>query len=57
MAVLLQKGINADSAGVMITADPYNPESKNAIYISAKRGLGIFPSDRVEDDIGPGHLQ
>ena len=41
MAVLLQKGINADSAGVMITADPYNPESKNAIYISAKRGLGI----------------
>ena len=41
MAVLLQKGINADSAGVMITADPYNPENKNAIYISAKRGLGI----------------
>ena len=28
MAVLIQEGINADSAGVMITADPYNPESK-----------------------------
>ena len=41
MAVLIQEGINADSAGVMITADPYNPESKDAIYISAKRGLGI----------------
>ncbi|HEX4899883.1 MAG TPA: PEP/pyruvate-binding domain-containing protein [Pyrinomonadaceae bacterium] len=41
MAVLIQEGINADSAGVMITADPYNPESKGAIYISAKRGLGI----------------
>ena len=27
MAVLIQEGINADSAGVMITADPYNPES------------------------------
>jgi hypothetical protein len=41
MAVLIQEGINADSAGVMITADPYNPESRDAIYISAKRGLGI----------------
>jgi phosphoenolpyruvate synthase/pyruvate phosphate dikinase len=25
----------------MITSDPYNKENKNAIYISAKRGLGI----------------
>ena len=41
MAVLFQDGINADSAGVMITADPYNPENKDSIYISAKRGLGI----------------
>ncbi|MEP6636641.1 MAG: PEP/pyruvate-binding domain-containing protein, partial [Acidobacteriota bacterium] len=41
MAVLIQEGINADSAGVMITADPYNQENKDAIYISAKRGLGI----------------
>lgn len=41
MAVLIQEGINADSAGVMITADPYDRDNKDAIYISAKRGLGI----------------
>ena len=41
MAVLIQQGINADSAGVMITCDPYDPANKSAIYISAKRGLGI----------------
>ena len=41
MAVLIQEGINADSAGVMITTDPYDREDKDAIYISAKRGLGI----------------
>lgn len=41
MAVLLQEGINSESSGVMITADPYDKENKGAIYISAKRGLGI----------------
>lgn len=41
MAVLLQEGVNADSAGVMITTDPFNPDNYGAIYISAKRGLGI----------------
>ncbi|MEJ7615607.1 MAG: PEP/pyruvate-binding domain-containing protein [Pyrinomonadaceae bacterium] len=41
MAVLIQEGINADSAGVMITTDPYDADNKDAIYISAKRGLGI----------------
>ena len=41
MAVLIQEGINSESSGVMITADPYNRDNKNAIYISAKRGLGI----------------
>jgi hypothetical protein len=41
MAVLLQEGINADSAGVMLTTDPYDRENKSAYYISAKRGLGI----------------
>ncbi|HEX8473358.1 MAG TPA: PEP/pyruvate-binding domain-containing protein [Pyrinomonadaceae bacterium] len=41
MAVLLQEGINADSAGVMITTDPYDRDNRDAIYISAKRGLGI----------------
>ncbi|HEX3282392.1 MAG TPA: PEP/pyruvate-binding domain-containing protein [Pyrinomonadaceae bacterium] len=41
MAVLIQEGINSESSGVMITSDPYNKENKGAIYISAKRGLGI----------------
>lgn len=41
MAVLIQEGINSESSGVMITTDPYDPENKGAIYISAKRGLGI----------------
>jgi hypothetical protein len=41
MAVLIQEGINSESSGVMITADPFDNENKGAIYISAKRGLGI----------------
>jgi hypothetical protein len=41
MAVLIQEGINSESSGVLITTDPYDPENKGAIYISAKRGLGI----------------
>ncbi|HEU0253032.1 MAG TPA: PEP/pyruvate-binding domain-containing protein [Pyrinomonadaceae bacterium] len=41
MAVLLQVGINSESSGVMISTDPFDNENKDAIYISAKRGLGI----------------
>lgn len=41
MAVLIQEGINSESSGVMITADPFDNENKGAVYISAKRGLGI----------------
>jgi phosphoenolpyruvate synthase/pyruvate phosphate dikinase len=41
MAVLIQDGINSESSGVMITADPYDRDNKDSIYISAKRGLGI----------------
>ena len=41
MAVLVQEGVNADSAGVMITTDPFDADNRGAIYISAKRGLGI----------------
>src|SRR5204862_2365379 len=42
MAVLIQEGINSESSGVMITADPFNRTEKDpAIYISAKRGLGM----------------
>src|SRR5574338_388462 len=41
MAVLLQEGINSESSGVMISTDPFDPENRAVIYISAKRGLGI----------------
>ena len=41
MAVLIQEGINSESSGVMITADPFDRENTGAVYISAKRGLGI----------------
>jgi phosphoenolpyruvate synthase/pyruvate phosphate dikinase len=41
MGVLVQEGVNADSAGVMITTDPFDADNRGAIYISAKRGLGI----------------
>ncbi|MDQ3686883.1 MAG: PEP/pyruvate-binding domain-containing protein, partial [Acidobacteriota bacterium] len=41
MAVLIQEGVEAESAGVMITTDPYDRDNRGAIYISAKRGLGI----------------
>jgi phosphoenolpyruvate synthase/pyruvate phosphate dikinase len=41
MGVLVQEGVNADSAGVMITTDPFDAHNRSAIYISAKRGLGI----------------
>ena len=41
MGVLIQEGINSESSGVMITTDPYDRDNKSAIYISAKRGLGI----------------
>ena len=41
MAVLIQEGINSESSGVMITTDPYDRDDHDAVYISAKRGLGI----------------
>ena len=40
-SVLVQEGINADAAGVMITTNPFDGEDKGAVYLNAKRGLGI----------------
>jgi phosphoenolpyruvate synthase/pyruvate phosphate dikinase len=40
-SVLVQQGIDAESAGVAITTDPFNRANKGAVYINAKRGLGI----------------
>lgn len=41
MAVLVQDGVDSESAGVMITTDPFNDANQNSVYINAKRGLGI----------------
>lgn len=38
MSVLIQVGIDMDRGGVMITKDPFDKQSKNAIYISATCG-------------------
>jgi hypothetical protein len=40
-AVLIQEGIDAESAGVLITTNPFDREDKNSVYVNAKRGLGI----------------
>jgi hypothetical protein len=40
-AVLVQVGIDADSAGVAITTDPFDPADRGAVYVNAKRGLGM----------------
>ncbi|MBI3650495.1 MAG: PEP/pyruvate-binding domain-containing protein [Acidobacteria bacterium] len=40
-SVLVQEGIDAESAGVAITTDPFNRTNRGAVYINAKRGLGI----------------
>ena len=54
MAVLIQEGINSESSGVMITTDPFNKNSKDpAIYISAKRGLGmkVVEGQRIAEQV------
>lgn len=40
-AVLVQEGIDAESAGVAITKDPFDPANRGAVFVNAKRGLGI----------------
>ncbi len=40
-AVLVQVGVNATAAGVLITRDLYNPDNNFTFTINAKSGLGI----------------
>ncbi|MCS7080957.1 MAG: PEP/pyruvate-binding domain-containing protein [Chloracidobacterium sp.] len=40
-AVLIQEGVNADSAGVLVTTNPFDRRDTEGIYINAKRGLGL----------------
>src|SRR2546429_2913813 len=54
MAVLIQEGINSESSGVMITTDPFNRnDNEPAIYISAKRGLGmrVVEGQRIAEQV------
>jgi hypothetical protein len=54
MGVLIQEGINSESSGVMITADPFNKADKDqAVYISAKRGLGmkVVEGQRIAEQV------
>ena len=39
--VLVQKGMNSESSGVMITENPFDPSEWGTVFINAKRGLGI----------------
>lgn len=40
-SVLIQKGMNAQSSGVMMTENPFDKYDYGAVFINAKRGLGI----------------
>jgi rifampicin phosphotransferase len=40
-AVLIQEGINAEAAGVLITTNPFDRADRGTVYVNAKRGLGI----------------
>ena len=40
-AVLLQVGVNATAAGVMITTNIYDPKDDRSVTINAKHGLGL----------------
>ena len=40
-SVLIQEGIPAEAAGVMITTNAFDKEDGAGVYINAKRGLGI----------------
>ncbi|HSD37543.1 MAG TPA: PEP/pyruvate-binding domain-containing protein [Rhodocyclaceae bacterium] len=41
MAVFVQRAVDSVTSGVMITRDPFDVTHQNAVYISAKRGIGI----------------
>ncbi len=51
--VLIQTGVNATAAGVLITTNLYNPEDLNSYTINAKRGLGmrVVEGTRIPEQI------
>lgn len=40
-SVLVQRGVDAEASGVMISANPYEPDEIDAVFINAKKGLGM----------------
>jgi len=40
-AVLVQQGVDAEAAGVMLTANPFDTADRDVVYLNAKRGLGL----------------
>jgi len=48
MGVLIQRGINADAAGVLITGNPFDRSDKDCCYISTTKGLGMKVVDGVK---------
>ena len=52
-AVLIQEGVPAESAGVLITTNPFDKDDVHGIYINAKRGLGlkVVSGQRVPEQI------
>ena len=48
MSALVQVGIDMEKGGVMITKDPFDPRSRNSVYISAVCGH----NSKVVDNVG-----
>ena len=40
-SVLIQEGVAAEAAGVLITCNPFDRDDPESVFINAKRGLGI----------------
>ncbi len=40
-AVLIQTGVKAEAAGVLITTNPFDKADRASVYVNAQRGLGI----------------
>ncbi len=40
-AVLVQIGVKAEAAGVLITTNPFDKSDRASVYVNAQRGLGI----------------
>jgi rifampicin phosphotransferase len=39
--VLVQQGMDAEAAGVLLTANPFDTADRDVVYLNAKRGLGL----------------